>query len=218
MAELPPGGIVTAVEPQKHRKNRLSVFIEGEFAFGIDQEIAAKYGIQANKKLEQEQIRQILQEEEYKKALERSYRFLAARSRSEQELRRRLQEYRYPEILIEKVIDRCRELGYIDDRKFAIDYARNRLNTRPVGRQLLYAELQRRGVNAAYIEEALAAAYTEYDEVELARKLAHNRWHTQKNKSSKERIRQRVAQFLRSRGFEWDIIQNVIEELATHSD
>ena len=91
----------------------------------------------------------------YRQGLDRAFRLLAVRARSESELRSRLAGAGFEEVA-EAVIDRLRELGYVDDLAFAAAYVRSRSLGRRIGRRLLRHELAQKGVSAAIIEQALA--------------------------------------------------------------
>jgi hypothetical protein len=71
--------------------------------------------------------------------------------------------------LISPVIARLRELQYLDDARYAIDYARQHARTRRQGRFRIARELRGRGVPDRYIESALDAVFAETDEAALVR-------------------------------------------------
>ncbi len=215
MAQFPAGGTVTAVEPQKRRKNRVNVHIDGEFAFGLDREVAERHGIEKDRVLSREEIRQILEEEEYKRGLNRAFRILAARSRSEKEVRDRLLEAGYPEVITEKIIARCWELGFVNDTEFAYHYAEDRLRNRPMGREMLKRELLSRGISEELAASAVDNAYAQTDELELARDLITrkiSRWQDE----PKPKVREKMARFLISRGFGWEIVQTLYHEIESN--
>src|SRR5713101_3505038 len=69
---------------------------------------------------------------------QRAGKLLAARPRSVEELRERLLEGRgATKAAVEAVIERLREYGYLDDARFAQNYASLRVQQRPIGRQRL---------------------------------------------------------------------------------
>ena len=215
MAQFPEGGTVTLVEPQKRRKNRVNVHIDGEFAFGLDREVAEKHGIAKDRVLSREEIRLILEEEEYKRGLNRAFRILAARSRSEKEVRDRLLEAGYPEVITEKIIARCRELGFLNDTEFAFRYAEDRLRNRPMSQEMLKRELMSRGIGEELADRAADKAFAQTDELELARKLVSQkikRWRGE----PKDKAREKMARFLVSRGFGWEIVQTLYHEFKSN--
>lgn len=84
-------------------------------------------------------------------------RFLEARSRSSDEVRRRLRDAGYRADLVEGALERLTELGYLDDAAFARAWVESRDRARPRGARALRDELRRMGVPAADAEAALAA-------------------------------------------------------------
>lgn len=211
------GGTITAITPQKRRKNRVSVFIDDEFAFGLEAEVAERFGLRTGRMLERSSIEKILSEEEVKRALDRAFRFLAARPRSEQELVSRLQRHGYPPFVIERVLAKCKSLKYIDDRQFALQFARNRLQQRPVGRAMLQAELRRKGLAPTLIEETLVMVYHEQDERALAQRLVEKRA-VRLGQLPPEKARARLAAFLRRRGFDWEVVNEVVRKFFRETD
>lgn len=84
-------------------------------------------------------------------------RFLEARPRSTDEVRRRLHDAGYRHDLVEATLDRLTELGYLDDAAFARAWLESRDRARPRGAHALRGELRRLGVAPADLEAALAA-------------------------------------------------------------
>jgi len=70
---------------------------------------------------------------------------------------------------IDAVIARLREQNYLDDARYALDYARHHVQSRRQGRFRIARELRARGVPDRYIESALEAVFAEADENSLVR-------------------------------------------------
>lgn len=71
---------------------------------------------------------------------------------------------------IPEVIARLREQNYLDDAKYALDYARRHAQSRGQGRYRIARELRGRGVPDQHIDSALDAVFAETDEAALVRK------------------------------------------------
>jgi regulatory protein len=84
-------------------------------------------------------------------------RFLEARSRSTEEVRRRLREAGYRADLVEGAVERLTVLGLLDDAAFARAWVESRDRARPRGARALRAELRGMGIDAPDAEAALAA-------------------------------------------------------------
>src|SRR5918996_5826562 len=116
-----------------------------------------------------------LDDQTVNRAKQHAYRLLSYRSRTAGELRDRLRQKGFGRTLIDEVLHQLEVEGYVNDRKFAGDWARYRLQAKPMGRRRLALELQRRGLDRALIEEVLQEVYSEFDEVTLARQAAQKR-------------------------------------------
>jgi regulatory protein len=137
-------------------------------------------------------------------------RFLASRSRSELEVRRRLASRGVGAEDIEGVLDRLRELDYVNDADFAVAVIRSRTEGRARGRRLVAEELQAKGVDAEIAELALDASYG--DELEVARPVAERQARRLQGRAFWE-FRQRLGAFLVRRGFEHATAESLVTEL-----
>ena len=113
-------------------------------------------------------MRKLTPEEVRKRTFERAVKLLAAKARSVAELRERLLEGRGAnESVVETVISRLREYGYLDDERFALSYASLKVKQRPIGRRRLERELRMKKVESSVADEALELVYAETSEEQL---------------------------------------------------
>ena len=96
----------------------------------------------------------LLRERSYPFALERAVALLAVRARTERELRESLRQCAYDDAVIDRVIARMDEAGYINDANFASQWAASRTG-KGMGARRIAMELRRKGVDAEQIEQAL---------------------------------------------------------------
>lgn len=133
--------------------------------------------------------------------MEAALRLLAHRDRSEVELARRLARRDYSEEDIQVVLERCRELGYLDDLRFARLRARSLYdNGRAVGRRLLQ-DLIQHGVDEQTALDVLEELNKETDEDELLRNSLQRRFSDFDFTTADEKQRRRVINFFLRRGF-----------------
>ena len=85
----------------------------------------------------------------------KAVRLINHRARSTEELRRRLLEAEFAPEGVEEVIDRCTANGMLDDAEFAREWVRQRAKNQKKSVAVLRRELQRKGIGAALIEDAL---------------------------------------------------------------
>ncbi len=92
---------------------------------------------------------------------------LARRPYSIAELRRALEKKFPARAAVREAIARLRELGYLDDRKFAEHYAASLARNRALGRYRVRRELKAKLVDYRQIEPALHQVYEDVDEQAL---------------------------------------------------
>jgi regulatory protein len=134
---------------------------------------------------------------------------LARRAYSVAELRRALQrKFPDPEAVGQAVV-RLRELGYLDDRKFAEHYASSLARNRAYGRQRIRRELKAKLVDYRQIDPALQHAFEETDERELLERTLAKKIRTLRLPVTPSRLAS-LCQSLLRRGFQaGDIIKAV---------
>lgn len=147
------------------------------------------------------------------KAKNNAYALLRLRPRSEFEIRQRLKLKGYSDSLIESVAGDLRRLGDIDDEKFARFWIDSRMHLNPVGDVILKHELKLKGVSDSIIEATLSQKAKNYDEYEVAFSMAKERFERFR-KLDRHKAMKRVYDFLMRRGFRYDTIQRIINELA----
>ncbi len=190
----------------------MSIFVDGEFAFGVDADLLVEFQLYEGAELDDDGLARVRAESERRKARERAYRLLATRDRSEHEMRTRLKEIGFGPDVIEQTVAKLRNQGYLNDRRFAVNFARSQLATHPVGRRELEWRLRNKGLADAIVAEAVEAAYRERDERTLALELARARMRRYRNELGECKVKKRVADFLARRGFGWEIISDVLEQ------
>ncbi|MCK4801399.1 MAG: RecX family transcriptional regulator [Anaerolineales bacterium] len=197
---------VTKLEPQKKNPQRLNVYLNGEFAFGISRVIAP--WLKEGSELNQQKITSLITEDEIEKAYQRALNFLSYRNRSEQEIRLNLQKHQIPEMIIQPVLDRLREVSLVNDIEFAQNWIENRREFHPRGKRALRSELYRKGISDQIIEEALQ----DINEEELALKLARKKIGKLKN-LDKSTFQEKMYGFLSRRGFHYSLSKEVVNHL-----
>lgn len=203
---MQPVRTITALKPQKRNKDRVSVFLDGEFAFGLPQEAAGD--LRVGQTLTPEAIAALEDEDRFDKAKQYAFRLLSYRPRSVAEVERKMVEKGYEDLLIQRVTAHLKDLSLLDDAEFAAYWVEQRETFKPRGRLALQQELRQKGVPRPVIEQALA----DLDEAASARRAAEkraNRWAD----LPFEQFRTKMGRYLQRRGFSYEIIHRTIDEI-----
>jgi len=142
-----------------------------------------------------------------------AFKLLAARPRSEAQLRELLSKrFGTESVIVEECISRLKELGYLNDAEFARGYASHRLNLRPLGRPRLARELAGKSISRQTINEALGELFDGVDVETLVDRAIDKRIRTH-GRPSDARAAKRLFDHLARLGFDYDLIARKLKAL-----
>ena len=147
------------------------------------------------------------------RARNNAYALLRQRPRSVHEIRNRLKLKGYAPGVIEDVVANLERTGDLNDEKFARFWVESRMHMNPAGDVVLKHELKRNGISDGIIEAVLAEKAEKYDEYEVALSMAKDRFERLK-KLDRRKATKRIYDFMLRRGFKYDNIRRVIENLV----
>lgn len=136
---------------------------------------------------------------------------LAARQRSEKELRTALARRNVPEDVADEILERFSDVGLIDDASFAAALTASRTEFGLRGRMRIRQELQTKGIERRLADEALAGLSRE-DERRAALALAHRKMRVMSDLQPGV-ARRRLFGALARRGFDGGLVASVVEEV-----
>jgi regulatory protein len=203
---------ITALQVQKRDPNRVNLYLDGEFAFGLARIVAA--WLKVGQVLGEEKISALQAEDNRERAYQQAMLFLSYRARSEAEIRQNLRKHEIPDEVIEATLERLRSQRLADDRQFAQAWVENRSTFRPRGRRALSMELRRKGLSDEHAQAALAGldenALAYEAGLKQARRLAGLEWND---------FRKKLGEFLARRGFGYGVIAPTVARIwnETHA-
>ncbi|MBZ5501800.1 MAG: RecX family transcriptional regulator [Acidobacteriia bacterium] len=142
-----------------------------------------------------------------------SIRALMRRAHSIHEMREYLERRAEDPKMVSRVIARLREQDYLDDARYALQYARQHANSRHQGRFRIARELRARGIPDRYIEAALDAVFAETDEAALVRARLRRKL-AQWRAPLDDRKRASLYRSLLAAGFSSDVIRAELRGLT----
>lgn len=202
---------ITGIEQQKKRGGRVSVFVDGEFAFGCSLDALAELGLKKGLPVSPNQIEQWRRTIVFDEAKSAAFNMLARRIHSEKEIRDKLRKKKFPADAIERVVSRLYEMKYLNDAEFAGALVRDKLKGAPIGKSALKSKLFQKGVPKETIETVLRETDLHADE--LCLKAAEKKLKSLQRETDKQKRKQKLSQFLMRRGFDWETINNALRQL-----
>jgi regulatory protein len=199
---------ITGIEAQKKRSGRYSIFVDGLYGFSLSENDLIATGLHNGQELGLAELGKMRALSARSKLLEKTYRLISYRKRSEAELRRYLKDLSEEKIDVEDVIEQLRRQGLVDDGDFAGSWIKDRQNLRPRSRRRLEAELRAKGLDTGVIHEAVERI-SDDDEIAVIKGMV-----MRKRRLSKYRDKKKLSQYLVQQGFDFNLVNRAMKELS----
>jgi regulatory protein len=190
------------------RAQRSNVYLDGRFAFSLDNEVIAREKLKVGKELSPAEISKLAGADRFHLCLNSAFQFLTCRPRSESETRERLEKKGYDSQEIDMVITRLKEMRLLDDSSFAEFWKDNRNSFKPRSQRMVGLELRRKGVESEIIREVVG----NIDDAENAYRLAVSKSRTLA-KSDFQVFRQKLGSYLQRRGYNYGVINAAVKRV-----
>lgn len=227
---------ITKISPQK-RKGRCNIFLNGKFAFGLDEDTLVSENLKTGQKLTQFEVEELEKKSDLGKLMQKALRFLEVRPRSEFEIRQYLKRkiwqsktFEYlrnseeGEAAIESILSKLKLLKFLNDEEFTRWWIEQRRGARhPKGIRFIKAELLKKGIPREIIQDKLEATVNKlprdqtFSEEELAFKAAQKKLKTYQNLLPWE-FKRKLGAYLARRGFDWEVIKEVLQKIVDKKD
>lgn len=201
---------ISKIEAQKRNKDRLNIYIDDEFAFGISVDIFVKYNLKKDQEIEDEFIKEILLAEENNKAITLAVKYLALRQRSVKEVKDYLKRKGYEDNLIDDTISYLEGKNYLNDYEFAQSFIRDKSYLNKYGINKIRYELMNKGVSREIISKTLR--FDTDEEYNNAIELANKKMKSYRNQD-RDSIYRKLGGFLQRRGYRYDTVSKVLREV-----
>ena len=193
---------ITKVAPAAKTPGRYNIFIDGQYSFSLDELQLVQAGIHSGLEIDDEQLAKLRNESEFGKNYIRAIDLISRRLRSEKEIRDYARRKDWMPDNTDRVIDRLKDKGYLNDKVFAEAFVRSRQNASKYSRRRIELDLRRKGIADTIIKEILR---DEVDDTDALRKLIAKR------AKRYDDVNKLKAYLLRA-GFNYDDINREISE------
>jgi regulatory protein len=197
-------GKITALEYQKKNRNRVSVYLDDRFAFGVPAIVATR--LARGQYLSDAEIESIQDQGDVETAYHKALDYLSYRPRSRAEVTTYLKKRGLPEGQIEDIAERLERASLLDDEVFAQFWVENRERFRPKGLRALRYELRLKGISYEIIEQALASVDVSAGAYRSASKKARQVQHLDQRE-----FHRKIVEYLARRGFDYEVAREAAE-------
>lgn len=150
-----------------------------------------------------------------------AFRLLTRRAHSENELRMKLRASGFSMTIVEAVVRRCMELGYLNDEAFASQRVRVLAIDRLEGDRRILLDLRRRGIEEELCRRVIAEIRREFGEAKAIVRLLRKRVRGRPVDVQGKKDKARLARALIGKGFPTGLIVRTLkmtEEEGFHDD
>ncbi len=199
---------ITQVSPQKNNPRRMSVYVDDNYAFSLDDVDAVVMGIKPGKEITQEEIKNCLFESQFGKAKAKATELLSHKALSRKMLCDELKKREYDELVICEVINEFQNLGYIDDMNFSMLFLEHAYS-KVWGEKKVRYELYLKGVDANIVEDALACF-----ELPGAKEIADCIIQKYRDEDFTDfKVKQKIMRHFASRGFDFSVVEEALKRI-----
>lgn len=188
---------ITAITAQERNKDRVNLFVNGEFFAGVSLEIVLKLRLKIGDAVEEDRLKEILTEAERTDAIQKAADYVLKTFKTKRQVKDYLIKKGYSEDVAWTAVDKLKEYGYIDDKEYSKRFIESTSKTQ--GRRLIEYKLMMKGVK----KEDIALAYedAETDDKVNARALAE-KYLRNKDKTKENVIK--AYKYLIGKGFSYE--------------
>lgn len=197
---------ITALSAQVKNKERVNVYLDGQFAFGLAAIVAAR--LKVGQPLSDAEVARLEALDEIEAAYHKSLNYLSYRPRSRAELEQYLKTKKVSAEASAQVLARLAQAQLVNDAEFARYWVDNREQFAPRGKHALRSELRHKGLSDADVQAALADVDEAQGAYEAARKRA-----ARMTGLEREVFFRRLSGFLQRRGYGYDVVKTVVARL-----
>ncbi len=190
---------------KKNRKMYTSIYIDGDFFAKIDSEIFLKSGLKIGSEVDENFLKNLMYESDYKKAKDKSLYLLSFRDYSKKELVDKLKKD-FSNEAVDNAVQRIFELGLVNDESFAKKYAKELLFNKHFSKRKTEFELIQKGIDKDLICSILDEI--DFDPIEQIKFLVDKKY---KLAYTDEKVKKRAFAFLQRYGYSWDDIKQVFD-------
>ncbi|MDD4859095.1 MAG: RecX family transcriptional regulator [Dehalococcoidales bacterium] len=190
------------------KNKKVNLYLDGKPALRLEAEVAFREGLRVGQEIATGELEALKSADERQRCLNSAERYLGYRPRSESELRQQLKQRGFDDENITAVLESLKQSGLVNDAEFARFWQDNRASFRPRSKWLTAQELKRKGVNEEVIRQTVATI----DDEESAYRAASGKAR-RLPESDYALFRRRLGDFLRRRGFGYEVITHVVERM-----
>ena len=194
---------ITDMQIQKSNKTRANLYIDGQFAFGVEMLTVMKLGLKIGQEVTEQKLQEAIFDSEKSVAFEKAMDYLSRGMKTKKQMTDYLFKKGYVPQVVYYVVDKLIDYKYVDDDTYARLYVEH--NSSNKGNRRLSQELQQKGIARDQAEQFANIPKAEQEENAAALAAKYMR-----NKTNDVKTLQKLQRYLLSRGYDYDTVNGII--------
>lgn len=201
---------ITDIQIQKNNKTRANVYIDNEFAFGLEMLTVMKLGLKIGAEVSQERLDEAVFDSEKTVAFDKAMGYLSRSMKTVKQMKDYLTKKGFTHKVVEYVIDKLQDYKYLNDEQYAktyVEQASANKGNRRIKQELMQKGISQQKAEQFKIDDETASATAE----KLGEKYM-------RNKTPDLKTLQKLQRYLLSRGYDFDVVNAVIRKYGKDND
>lgn len=204
---------ITKIEIQKRNKERVNLFLDGEYAFSLSAELVYKEGLKTNDEIDSEKLKILVEHENLIRCKNSALRIIEKSYKTEKEVRDKLILKGYEDNSINKSIEFLKEYNFINDSNYTKAFIHDKLNSQ--GSQKIKYKLIQKGISKEIIAEELSNL-DKGNEKKVAFNIAKKKLDIIKKKENDNyKVSGKLYRYLISKGYGYDVTNEIVKEIMS---
>lgn len=184
----------------------------------VCEDTIVKFMLTRNKELNEEELEEILEFDNFAQGKALALYFLSFRARTSAEVKKYLYEHDIRGAQVEAVIDNLSKNDLINDKAYIENYIQGKIQMASTGPYQIKQKLAMKGLDSQKIDESLTLIFDEETQIDVAIKLAGKIVRQKSSQLTLQQLKQKVIQHLTTKGFSYSISSVALESLELEAD
>lgn len=202
--------IISQIEIQKRNKQRVNLYVDGEFYSGLQLVAVARLGLREGAEVDEATLKEVVHQSEISYAFEKCVDYLSKSMKTTKQIRDYLRKKGVVSEVEEIVVQKLKDYHYVDDQLYVQLYTEQ--NSLSKGQRRIKNELMQKGI---YKEMAEQVEVDDQKQRQTAVELSQK---YMKNKTNDFKTLQKLQRFLVYRGFDYDVVSQIIGQYRSGED
>lgn len=198
---------ITAIKKQKRNSNRVNIYLDDEFSFGLYVIHAVRLKI--GQTLSASEIDALQYEDQIEAAFQTALTFIAYKPRTVFDVRKKLSDGGYPGQIVETILEKLLEKDYLNDKQYAENWIENKSINKPRSKKLIRLELRQKNIDQEIIDDAVS----QMDSEDKLAVRAAEKYHKRLSNFDEEIFKRRLTGYLSRRGFSYSTTKPIVNEM-----